>query len=99
MSIRKVRVRRSSVGRVSRGASKLFSVLRNAERHAMLDSMDQRLTALERAFQLAESGRVASVTEIVSALKHEGYGTDQVQGRQLLAQLRKLIGASRAPRP
>jgi hypothetical protein len=61
----------------------------------MLGGMDQHLTALERAFQLAESGRVAGVTDIVSTLKHEGYRIDQVQGPQLLAQLRKLIGASR----
>jgi hypothetical protein len=30
--------------------------------------MDQKMTALERAFQLAKSGHVADVTEIASRL-------------------------------
>jgi hypothetical protein len=64
----------------------------------MVGGMDQNLTALERAFQLAKSGKVAGVTDIVAALKSEGYRIDQIQGRQLHSQLRKLIGASRALR-
>ena len=65
----------------------------------MLSAMDQNLTTLERAFQLAMSGQVPDVTAIIAKLRNEGYRTEQIQGRQLLAQLRKLIGASRAQRP
>jgi hypothetical protein len=58
--------------------------------------MDQKTTAIERAFQLAQSGQAASVTEIIAALKREGYSIDQIQGPSLRRQLTKLI---RRPRP
>lgn len=64
----------------------------------MLSGMDQNLTALERAFQLAKSGQVASVADITDALKLEGYRIEQVQGPQLRAQLKKLIEEARAAR-
>lgn len=63
----------------------------------MLTGMDQHVTALERAFQLAKSGQVEGVADITAALKQEGYRIDQMQGPQLFAQLRRLIGAARAP--
>ena len=57
--------------------------------------MDQKMTALERAFQLARSGNVASLTEIVSSLNREGYSGNQVEGRVLKRQLADLIKAAR----
>jgi len=52
--------------------------------------MDPEKTALERAFELAESGNAASTTDIRRTLKSEGYSSDQVTG-SVLAQLRELI--------
>ena len=65
-------------------------------RRSEASRMDQNLTALERAFQLAKAGQVTLVSDIIVTLKREGYPIDQVQGPQLLAQLRKLIEASHA---
>jgi len=48
-------------------------------------------TALERAFQLAESGKCSTVAEIRMALSHEGYSLSQIAGPTLLRQLRELI--------
>jgi hypothetical protein len=61
----------------------------------MPHGMDQKMTALERAFQLARSGNVASLTEIVSSLNREGYAGNQVEGRVLKRQLADLIKAAR----
>jgi hypothetical protein len=58
--------------------------------------MDQKMTALERAFQLAKSGHVAGLTEIASALRREGYPADQIEGRHLRRQLTDLIKAARS---
>jgi hypothetical protein len=58
-------------------------------------AMDQRMTALERAFQLARSGSVAGLTEIVSSLNREGYSANQIEGRLLKRQLADLIKAAR----
>jgi hypothetical protein len=57
--------------------------------------MDQKMTALERAFQLARSGRVAGLTDIVSSLKRDGYSTNQIEGPVLKRQLADLIKAAR----
>ena len=57
--------------------------------------MDQKLTALERAFQLARSGQVAGLTEIVTTLNREGYSGSQIEGRLLKRQLADLIKAAR----
>jgi hypothetical protein len=48
-------------------------------------------TALERAFELAKSGRCKSIPEIRKALKLEGYSLNQLSGRFLNKQLRALI--------
>jgi hypothetical protein len=40
--------------------------------------MNERMTALERAFQLARSGRVAGLTEIISSLNREGYSANRI---------------------
>lgn len=42
--------------------------------------MNDNPTAIERAFQLANTGRYASVVHIQRALTAEGYSKDQVEG-------------------
>jgi hypothetical protein len=61
--------------------------------------MDHKLSALERAFQLAKSGRAAFVSDIIATLKREGYEISQVQGPKLIARLKKLIEESRTLKP
>jgi hypothetical protein len=60
------------------------------------NGMDQRMTALERAFQLARSGRVAALTDIITSLKRDGYSASQIEGPLLKRQLADLIKATRA---
>ena len=62
----------------------------------MVSGMDHRMTALERAFQLARSGQVVGLSEIVGALKGEGYSSDQIEGTSLRRQLTGLIDTARA---
>jgi hypothetical protein len=62
----------------------------------MLSGMDQTMTALERAFQLARSGRVAGLTDIITSLKRDGYSASQIEGPVLKRQLVDLIKAARA---
>jgi hypothetical protein len=62
----------------------------------MLGAMDHNITALERAFQLAESGECDSVEDLKKRLKAEGYSTKQIVGRELARQLRGLITVARA---
>jgi hypothetical protein len=57
--------------------------------------MDQKLSALERAFQLAKSGEVAGLTEITTSLNREGYSASQIEGPLLKRQLANLIKAAR----
>jgi hypothetical protein len=61
----------------------------------MVSGMDHRMTALERAFQLARSGEVSGLSEIVKALKGEGYSGNQIEGPALKRQLASLIKAAR----
>ena len=49
------------------------------------------LTSIERAFQLAASGSVDSVSALKKKLNAEGFTADQVMGRELSRQLTKLI--------
>jgi hypothetical protein len=58
--------------------------------------VDQKMTALERAFQLAKSGQVADLAQIASALKREGYAAAQIEGPLLKRQLTDLIKAARS---
>jgi hypothetical protein len=54
---------------------------------------------LERAFELARSGRCATVADIKRRLREEGYRDDQVEGPLLFGQLNKLIkGSAEQPR-
>jgi hypothetical protein len=54
-----------------------------------------RKSSLERAFELAKSGRITTVQEIKLALKREGYNESQLEGPQLTRQLRGLIATAR----
>jgi hypothetical protein len=55
--------------------------------------MNQNISELERAFEMARAGR--GVTEIKRDLKREGYSSDQIEGRGLMRQLKALIKAAR----
>jgi hypothetical protein len=59
-------------------------------------TMDSKVTALERAFQLARSGHMATVENIKKRLKQEGYDERAVAdgGPSLTTQLRGLIRAA-----
>jgi hypothetical protein len=59
--------------------------------------MDHRITALERAFQLAKSGGVVDVRGIRARLKREGYDEKAVDGSpSLTSQLRVIIKIARS---
>ena len=62
----------------------------------VITGRNHRMTALERAFQLARSGQVSGLSEIVEALKGEGYSVNQIEGPALRRQLTGLIDAARA---
>ena len=65
----------------------------------MLHAMDDGTqTTLERAFELARSGRFIRVAEIKRALVAEGFSVDQVTGRTLSRQLQIDIENSRPQR-
>ncbi len=55
---------------------------------------DPYQTSLERAFELARSGRCASIDEIKHRLKAEAHNQDVIEGRSLRLQLRALIAKS-----
>jgi hypothetical protein len=57
--------------------------------------MDGTKTALERAFEMAKSGRFTRVSDIKRAVSDEGYSAAQLQGRTLQRQLGELIKAAR----
>jgi hypothetical protein len=59
------------------------------------DAVDPHQTSLERAFQLARSGRCATIDDIKQRLKAELYDQHIIEGRSLRSQLRALIAASR----
>ena len=53
-------------------------------------------TTLERAFQLARSAEVESISDIMKRLKFEGYSIDQLDGKELRKQLTGLIKTSKS---
>ena len=57
--------------------------------------MPQRMTTMERAFDLARSGKFTTLTEIITTLDREGYSASQIQGPLLKRQLTDLIKAAR----
>jgi hypothetical protein len=52
-------------------------------------------TTLERAFELAKSGKVASISELRQQLHAERYDTSQINGPALGRQLRGMMRKSR----
>lgn len=52
----------------------------------------QTQTTLERAFELARTGKLRTVTEIRLKLRSEGFDVDQITGPRLLKQLNALLG-------
>jgi hypothetical protein len=61
--------------------------------------MNERPTDIERAFELARSGKYASVTEVRDALQAEGFDPKRLQGPSLQKQLRELCAQSRKNQP
>jgi hypothetical protein len=61
----------------------------------MLGAMDQNVTALERALQLATSGSCSSVQDVKRRLSAEGYSHAQIDGRTIKQQLLTLIRGAR----
>ena len=60
--------------------------------------MDPHVNAVERAFQLAKTGRYPTVEAIKQQLKKEGYLQHYIEGRTLTRQLTEIIRAnSQAP--
>jgi flagellar biosynthesis/type III secretory pathway protein FliH len=57
--------------------------------------MDNNKTALERAFELAESATCGSVADIRNRVKAEGYAQQQIEGRSLTKQLAAIIKKAR----
>jgi hypothetical protein len=53
--------------------------------------MEAYKTELERAFELARSGKYPDVTIVIQQLKSEGYSGNQVVGKSLRLQLALLI--------
>ena len=61
--------------------------------------LDHKVSALERAFQLARSGQAFRVEDIRNQLKREGYDEKVLDGGPVLkSQLRNLIQAARLER-
>jgi len=63
----------------------------------MLSDVNPHVSALERAFQIARSGQYATVAQIRIALTKEGYSINQLEGPELIKQLRLIIKATIRP--
>jgi hypothetical protein len=61
-----------------------------------MGAMNEKLTTLERAFELAKSGECASIADIRIRLKKEGYSDWQshTKGPSIRAQLNALCAAA-----
>lgn len=57
--------------------------------------MEVRKTVLERAFELARSGKCLNVSDILKRLKSERYDIGQLEGVALKKQLMALIEEAR----
>jgi hypothetical protein len=60
--------------------------------------MEPGTSALERAFELARSGRCTSLDDIRRVMRAEGYGTHHLVGPSLARQLKELMQAATALR-
>jgi hypothetical protein len=59
-------------------------------------SMEANKSCLERAFEIARSGKVPNLLYLLNQLKSEGYGHDQIYGPVLKKQLSDLIEKAKA---
>jgi len=57
--------------------------------------MGQGMSAVERAFQVAKSGRVGKVSELIRSLEREGFNSGQIYGPLLRRELTALIRTAR----
>ena len=57
--------------------------------------MEARKTTLERAFELARTGRFRSLEDLRGALRREEYSPHQINGPTLTRQLREIIQLAR----
>ena len=64
----------------------------------MTSAMDPNVSTLERAFQLAATGRYLTVSEIKLALSREGYRHEIVDGPELSKQLVAIMTKARSSR-
>lgn len=62
----------------------------------MLVVMNSQKTALESAFELAESGTCDSIDELRKQLRSEGFSLAQLMGASLMKQLREVIRTARS---
>ena len=62
--------------------------------------LENRPSVVERAFQIAKSGKVPNIAELRKQLSEEGYGnaTQALAGRSLANQLTRMITDARTPR-
>ena len=61
--------------------------------------MESGKTCLERAFELAGSGKYHDVQEIVQRLRAEFYDANQIEGRVLRDQLRGIMKIALSEKP
>jgi hypothetical protein len=61
-------------------------------------AMQAKMTAIERAFELAKSGRYMSVGQIKYRLHVEGYFADAITGTHLCERLKALMDTARKTR-
>jgi hypothetical protein len=59
--------------------------------------MELHSTPIERAFELARSGKFSSVNEIIKHMKAEGISVAQITGNSLRKQLMALIREAARP--
>lgn len=64
-----------------------------------MNEMDPSKTALERAFDLARSGRFLTVSALKKAVADEGYARSQLDGPALSRQLGNIIKSHIVPDP
>jgi hypothetical protein len=57
--------------------------------------MDGTMTTLERAFELARTGKYSGIQELRQVLKNEGYAQGQIDGPALGRQLREIMRKSK----
>jgi hypothetical protein len=57
--------------------------------------MQGGVSVTERAFQIARSGSVSTVSDVKRALHREGYDANELQARNLFRQLHAVIRAER----